>query len=275
MPELPEVQSTLNHLHAKQLVGQVIQQLVLRALKLRWPIDRQLCKILPGLKIQSITRRAKYLIIGTSLGNLVIHLGMSGSLQVVAKGTPAGKHDHIDLELSETVLRFCDPRKFGAWLWVRNSELPHHKLFAQLGIEPLDDTFDADFLYKISRAKAMPIKQFLMQAKNVVGIGNIYASESLFAAKIHPLLPAGELTIEQCQDLVAQIKAVLHAAIAAGGSSLRDFMTPDGKPGYFAGSLQVYGRAGKPCRNCQTSITKFVLAQRSTFFCASCQPPQD
>jgi formamidopyrimidine-DNA glycosylase len=270
MPELPEVQSTLNHLQA-QIVGQTIQTFTARTTKLRWPIDPRLVHTLKGLKIQSISRRAKYLLLNTLLGNVVIHLGMSGSLQIVSKKSPAGKHDHIDLELNDHLLRFCDPRKFGAWLWIKNSDLKNHKLFAALGPEPLEDSFDGNCLWQMTRKKNTPIKQFLMQAKNVVGVGNIYASESLFAAKIHPLLPAHKLTHLQCQSLVHEIKTVLLAAISAGGSTLKNFITPDGKPGYFAQNHRVYGRAKQPCLNCHTTIEKINVAQRSTFFCPQCQ----
>lgn len=271
MPELPEVQSTINILQPR-LVNQTIRGLTVRTAKLRLPLDQKLSHVLVGLKIQSVTRRAKYLLINTLLGSIVIHLGMSGSLRIVNLHEPAQKHDYVDLEFENSILRFTDPRKFGAFLWLKNHALAGHKLFVNLGLEPLTDEFNAQALFLVTRNRKMPIKQFLMQNQFVVGIGNIYASESLFMAKINPTLAAGKISLRQCQELVKQIKIVLHQAIELGGSTLKDFIKPDGKPGYFANNHQVYGRTGKPCLKCDTTIEKLVLAGRSTFFCPKCQP---
>ena len=270
MPELPEVETTRCGI-APLITDKTIVELVLRTEKLRWPLDRNLCQSLPGQTILSVERRAKYLLLGTEQGSLILHLGMSGSLRVVPAETTENKHDHIDLIFSDgNCLRFTDPRKFGALLW---TEAPpfQHRLLAQLGPEPLSDQFDAESLYAASRNRKISVKPFIMDQKQVVGVGNIYASEALFAAGIDPRVPAGKISKERYIRLVNEIKRVLQLAIAAGGTTIKDFKQSDGKPGYFKQQLKVYGRAGENCSCCGTAIKSIRLGQRSTFFCSICQ----
>ena len=269
MPELPEVETSRLGI-TPHLQGQTIKAIVTRVEKLRWSIPIEL-QTLVGQRIQSIRRRAKYLLIDTPNGSAMIHLGMSGNLRVLDGMIPAGKHDHVDLVLENgKVLRYHDPRRFGSWLYSGVGE--SHALLEKLGPEPLTDEFNADYLLEKAKGKKTVTKQFIMNNAVVVGVGNIYASESLFNAKIHPKMPAGKLSEVQLSVLVDEIKTVLEKAIKQGGTTLKDFNQVDGKPGYFAQELNVYGRAGKECPICSTLIQEVKIGQRNTFWCESCQP---
>ncbi|MEG3132257.1 bifunctional DNA-formamidopyrimidine glycosylase/DNA-(apurinic or apyrimidinic site) lyase [Rouxiella sp. T17] len=268
MPELPEVETSRRGIEP-YLVGHTIMHAVVRNARLRWPVSQEIMALSDQVVI-SVQRRAKYLLVELKTGWIIIHLGMSGSLRVLAEETEPAKHDHVDLVMDTGyVLRYTDPRRFGAWLW---SEDPQgSSVLSHLGPEPLSEAFNADYLREKSLKKKSPIKPWLMDNKLVVGVGNIYASESLFVAGISPDRPANSLTQEEYALLVETIKAVLLRSIEQGGTTLRDFLQSDGKPGYFAQQLQVYGRAGEPCRVCGTPIEISKHAQRSTFFCRNCQ----
>lgn len=269
MPELPEVETTRRGL-APHLVGRRIVALDVRQPRLRWPIPRALRKHLPGQRIEAIERRAKYLLVHTEPGSALLHLGMSGSLRVLPASTPVGAHDHVDWRLdSGQVLRFTDPRRFGSQLWQPRGEM--HELLAGLGPEPLSDAFDGDLLWARSRGRTAAVKLFLMDQAIVVGVGNIYASEALFAAGIHPKRAAGSVSRERYARLAGEVKRILTHAITRGGTTLRDFISPDGAPGYFEQELFAYGREGEPCRVCGASIRASVVGQRSTFYCTHCQ----
>ncbi|EKF74360.1 formamidopyrimidine-DNA glycosylase [Alcanivorax hongdengensis A-11-3] len=268
MPELPEVETTLRGIRP-HLQGRTLRQAVVRERRLRWPVSESLLSLRDS-KIMAVERRAKYLLLTLESGQLLIHLGMSGTLRVLEAATPLRKHDHLDLVLdNDTVLRFNDPRRFGTVLLSPPGE--PHGLLARLGPEPLADDFDGDWLYRRSRARKVAVKNFIMDNATVVGVGNIYAQESLFDAGIHPSRPAGRISRERYAVLAAAIKAVLHRAIAAGGTTLRDFTRVDGQPGYFAQSLSVYGRAGQPCPRCGAALKADRHGQRSTVYCAQCQ----
>lgn len=270
VPELPEVETTRAGI-SPHLVGKRVSKVVIRQPKLRWPIPRNLKKDLTNQLVTSLDRRAKYLLMGTDAGTAIIHLGMSGSFQVIQRSTPPGKHDHYDIVLeSGNALRFNDPRRFGSLLWTRRP--PHkHKLLANLGPEPLSDAFDGNYLYRQAQGRKATVKQFIMNGHVVVGVGNIYASESLYLAGIHPRRPAGRIGLSRMALLARAIKQVLTQAIEAGGTTLRDFLLSDGTPGYFQQQLNVYGRAGEPCVTCKKPIRQEVMGQRSTFFCVGCQ----
>jgi formamidopyrimidine-DNA glycosylase len=233
-------------------------------------VSKTLDKNLPGNFITSVTRRAKYLLINTENGTAILHLGMSGSVFIVDHDTPAGVHDHVDIDFdSGKTLRFRDPRRFGSLHW---SKAPlQHKLLMSLGPEPLNGGFDALYLWERSRGRSVSIKQFIMNAHIVVGVGNIYASEALFMAGISPHRAAGRVALQRYELLVAAIKEVLFSAIKAGGTTLRDFYGGDGESGYFQQQLEVYGREGEPCRRCNAPIRAIVQGQRSTFYCKNCQ----
>ena len=269
MPELPEVETTRRGL-APHLVGRTVVALDIRQPRLRWPIPAALRKKLPGQRIDSIERRAKYLLVHTKAGSALLHLGMSGSLRVLPATTPVGTHDHVDWRLdSGRVLRFTDPRRFGSQLWQPPGKT--HALLAGLGPEPLGDEFDGDYLWTRSRGRSAAVKIFLMDQAVVVGVGNIYASEALFAAGIHPKRAAGSVSRARYARLAEEVKRVLAYAITRGGTTLRDFISPDSGPGYFEQELFVYGRAGEPCEVCGTKIRAVVIGQRSTFYCPRCQ----
>ena len=267
MPELPEVEVTRRGL-APHVAGRVISGVTVRDARLRWPVP-QAVYTLAGRTVKAIRRRGKYLLLDCGDGHLIMHLGMSGSLRVLASGTPAQKHDHFDLLLGDRLLRLRDPRRFGAVLW--SDDVENHPLLAHLGIEPLSRRLDPARLYKLTRGCRTPIKQFLMDARRIVGVGNIYASESLFRAGIDPRTPAQRLTPEKSARLAAAIKRTLRDAIRAGGSSLRDFVGADGAAGYFQNRYWVYDRAGRKCLRCGSSVRKIQQGQRSTFFCPGCQ----
>lgn len=269
MPELPEVETTRRGI-APYLVGRRVVALTVRQPKLRWPLPRALRETLPGQAIVDVERRAKYLLVHTSAGSALLHLGMSGSLRILPQGTPAGAHDHVDWRLdSGRMLRFTDPRRFGCQLWQPPDTT--HKLLADLGPEPLSEHFHGDYLWKLSRGRRAAVKLFLMDQKIVVGVGNIYAAEALFAAGIHPSRAAGTVSRERYARLAAEVKRILAYAIDRGGTTLRDFLSPDGEPGYFEHELSVYGRAGASCKRCGSTVRVAVLGQRSTFYCARCQ----
>lgn len=270
MPELPEVETTKRGIEPA-LCGQRIEACIVRNSKLRWPVAPQICQLQPGLLIESVTRRAKYLLIKTPLGHIIIHLGMSGHLRILPIGTPAEKHDHIDLELNNNLcLRYQDPRRFGAWLWTKDDPL-QHPLLAKLAPEPLSDTFHGDYLHQAIANRNTAIKALIMNNHHVVGVGNIYANESLFLSGIHPLCAGKNLSLEAAHQLAKTIKKVLSAAIEQGGTTLKDFMSPSGKPGYFSQKLFVYDRANQPCLVCQTPIERAVHFQRASYFCPQCQ----
>ena len=274
MPELPEVEvSRLGLL--PHLPGQIIQSAVFRAPKLRHELPPAVARRLAGLRIDTIVRRGKYLLFDCESrhggGWLILHLGMSGSLRLVPLGTPAQKHDHVDLVFARTVLRFRDPRRFGTLIWQEGPDIAQHPLIAVLGIEPLSPEFDGHWLYAATRKRSAPIKPFLMDSHRIVGIGNIYAAESLFLARISPLRAAGKLTRPQCHRLSEAVRTILARSIAAGGSSVRDYVHSDGGAGSFQLTCAVYDREGQPCPSCQHPIRALRQAGRSTFFCPHCQ----
>ncbi|WP_261816457.1 bifunctional DNA-formamidopyrimidine glycosylase/DNA-(apurinic or apyrimidinic site) lyase [Vibrio gallicus] len=272
MPELPEIEVSRLGI-SPHINNQRIQQIVVRQPKLRWPVSKQLSS-LSDVHIVGVSRRAKYLLLETESGTIVIHLGMSGSLRVLEQGIEHGKHDHVDLLLSNgKLLRYNDPRRFGCWLWIPAGE--SLAILDNLGPEPLSDIFAADYVTPLAARRRIPVKQFIMDNKIVVGVGNIYANESLFNAKINPLRPANSLSYPDWEELVLQIKLVLNRAILQGGTTLNDFEQPDGKPGYFAQELQVYGKAGDACPDCGAQIQQQMIGQRNTFWCDMCQPKEE
>ncbi len=269
MPELPEVETTRRGL-APHVEGRRIEHVLLRRPDLRWPIPDEITGVLPGQRITSTTRRAKYLLLDTTAGSALMHLGMSGSLRVLPAETPVKPHDHVDMLLdSGHVLRFNDPRRFGCLLWQPAGT--HHPLLAALGPEPLSDDFDGDYLFAASRGRKAPVKTFLMDQAVVVGVGNIYAAESLFRAGISPLRSAGKVSRERYVALATAVKDILAHAIQRGGTTLRDFISPDGAPGYFEQELSVYGRGGEPCLRCGHALKQANIGQRASVWCPRCQ----
>ncbi len=270
MPELPEVETTRRGIepHVK---GKRVTDVIVRQRQLRWPIPKNLKRLLVGQVVSSVERRAKYLLLTTKAGTAIVHLGMSGSLRVVNKKSMPELHDHVDIVLSSAkALRLRDPRRFGALLWVKGDPM-QHALLKGIGPEPLDDVFDAEYLYRKSRGRRVSVKQFIMNSHIVAGVGNIYASEALFLAGINPVRQAGRVSRARYVKLVGAIKHVLTKAIKFGGTTLRDFTHEDGKPGYFANELNVYGRQAEPCPQCGTAIKLRVQGQRATYYCALCQ----
>lgn len=268
MPELPEVETTLRGITAHAL-GKRIIEIHVRNHSLRWWVELpdEIC----GQKINRLTRRAKYLLFHADTGGLILHLGMSGRLSVVSNNVPAGKHDHIDILLEHgQVLRFTDPRRFGSIHW-QTYPLSAHWLLEKLGIEPLHEDFSGDYLFKRSRGRRAPVKTFLMDSHVVVGIGNIYANESLFQSGIRPRIAAGRISQNRYEILAKSTKSILTAAIDLGGTTLRDFVGGDGAPGYFGQKLRVYGRDGQPCRACGTILKGVRVGQRGTVYCPKCQ----
>ena len=270
MPELPEVEITLRGLEP-HLAGQCITDAVIRHSQLRWPIPKNLPKLLCGQTIRSIRRRAKYLLIEFDHGTLILHLGMSGSLRILPVCIPHEKHDHFDLLLANGLLmRLHDPRRFGAVLW-HEGDVSQHPLLKKLGPEPLQKDFDAEHLYRITCNKTAAIKLVIMDSHAVVGVGNIYANEALFRAGIRPQLAANKLSKPRCARLAQTVRETLREAIKLGGSSLRDFVGSDGSHGHFQRHYRVYGRAGEPCRKCGSTIKQIKQGQRSSFYCSVCQ----
>ena len=269
MPELPEVETTRRGVEP-HCIGRTVEQLYVRDPRLRWPVPDTLASVLPGRVITAVERRGKYLLFRTAEGCLLVHLGMSGSLRVVAPGTAPGRHDHIDLLLdSGLCLRYHDPRRFGSFLWQTADEV--HPLLAHLGPEPLSEAFDGELLYRRSRGRKSAVKNFIMDGTVVVGVGNIYANEALFLSGIHPGRAAGRVSPARYLRLAGCIKQVLTSAIEQGGTTLRDFVGGDGKPGYFAQQLYVYGRTGQPCKTCGAPWREQRLGQRSSVYCVTCQ----
>lgn len=294
MPELPEVETTLRGI-APHMQDQTIAQVVVRDARLRWPIPADVL-LAEGQRVTGLRRRGKYILIDLPQGGLIIHLGMSGSMRVLVEPREAGKHDHFDIVMGRHVvpdeamadgttpsrfaddadrersvcIRFNDPRRFGAFLWAPDTP-DHHELLAKLGPEPLSDSFTADYLYQRSRGRKVAVKNFIMNGQVVVGVGNIYASEALFMAGIHPQRAAGRVSKVRYQGLIEAIRDVLGRAIERGGTTLRDFVDSEGSPGYFAQELLVYDRAGHDCFQCSSPISLKIIGQRSSYFCPACQ----
>ncbi len=270
MPELPEVETTKRGI-APHTEGKKVKRVIIRNRQLRWPIPDELETLVEGKTLLGISRRGKYLLLRFCHGTALWHLGMSGSLRIVPSNLAPEKHDHVDWVFSQDLcLRFNDPRRFGALLWT-DEPIEQHKLLKGLGPEPLGDRFTGQYLFKASRKKSKPVKTWLMDAHVVVGVGNIYANEVLFACGIHPMKKTGTLTKKQCGALYEHSKRILAAAIAQGGTTLKDFVGGDGKPGYFAQNLLVYGRGGQACSQCNTALQEIRLGQRTTVFCRACQ----
>jgi formamidopyrimidine-DNA glycosylase len=270
MPELPEVETTLRGIEPFVL-QQKIASVVVRHYGLRWPIQPDIAAILTGQTVKNAYRRGKYLLLTTTKGTLIIHLGMSGSIRILTAERPPKKHDHVDILFANQIcLRFTDPRRFGAFLWT--TELPEvHPLLNHLGPEPLSDAFTGKHLWDIARKRKVPVKSFIMDSKIVVGVGNIYANEALFAAGISPKKAAGKISLSQYVALAEAIQIILKAAIRQGGTTLKDFVSSDGAKGYFKVHLKVYGRGGEPCLTCKTTLKEIRLGQRSTVYCSRCQ----
>lgn len=269
MPELPEVETTLRGIEP-HLINRTVTRVTVRDNRLRWPVPADVKKA-EGQKFIRLSRRGKYLLLNMAQGGLIIHLGMSGSLRILHHPQPPQKHDHVDIEMDNGVcLRFNDPRRFGTFLWA-DAELTSHELLRDLGPEPLTAGFSADYLYEQSRGRRVAVKNFIMNGHVVVGVGNIYASEALFMAGIHPQRPAGKVSRQRYANLVAAIRDVLGRAIKQGGTTLKDFVNSEGAPGYFAQELLVYDRADSACFQCGTPIRNKVIGQRSSYYCPACQ----
>ncbi|MCC7486549.1 MAG: bifunctional DNA-formamidopyrimidine glycosylase/DNA-(apurinic or apyrimidinic site) lyase [Burkholderiales bacterium] len=270
MPELPEVETTRRGL-APLVTGQRVREVVVRDRRLRQPVPRELARRIAGAVIRGLSRRAKYLLFDCGTGTLIVHLGMSGRLWVVRSDEAPTRHDHFDLALENgTVVRLRDPRRFGLVLWQRDDPLAH-PLLKDIGPEPFSAEFDGAWLHRVTRARDAAIKLVLMDGHVVAGVGNIYASEALFRAGIHPRTPARRLSRARCAVLVVKIRETLEHAIGAGGSTLRDYVAADGQAGYFQNEFMVYDRAGESCRRCDGTIKGIRQGQRSTYYCPACQ----
>jgi len=270
VPELPEVETTRRGL-APWLEGQQLARIVVRVPKLRWPIPADFGRRLPGARVVALDRRAKWLLLRTDRGTALLHLGMTGSFRVLRDDRAPGLHDHVDLVTGAGVtIRFNDPRRFGSVLWTEEDPALH-PLIAPLGPEPLGAGFTGDYLHRRSRKRGIAIKPHLMNAHIVVGVGNIYASEALFRAGIHPARAAGRVALPRLEALAGAVREVLTEAIRAGGTTLRDFYDGEGQPGYFAQRLRVYDRADQPCVSCGAPVRQMVLGQRSSYYCPRCQ----
>jgi formamidopyrimidine-DNA glycosylase len=271
MPELPEVETTRLGIRP-HLVNRAITEIIVREPRLRRPITDNINTFCVNQKVLEVSRRAKYLILHLSQGVILIHLGMSGHLRINSVHTSWNKHDHIDLRLdNDTLLRYHDPRRFGLFLYI-DSPLHLHPLFRLLGPEPLSSDFTGEYLFRQAQSKKQNVKSFIMNSQVVVGVGNIYAAESLFLAGIHPSTPAGLLNLLDFTALAKYIQQVLTQSIQAGGTTLRDFYNSDGKPGYFANELLVYGKKNYSCTRCQSIIESIIIAGRNSFYCPKCQP---
>jgi formamidopyrimidine-DNA glycosylase len=270
MPELPEVETTRRGI-AAHVTGRTVQRVMVREARLRWPVPRALVRQLPGLSITRVGRRGKYLLLETPAGTALAHLGMSGSLRLVDASAPPAPHDHVDIVFTDgRALRLRDPRRFGSLLWTTRP-WREHPLLRDLGPEPLEHAFDGDYLFAAARGRRIAVKHFIMDSHVVAGIGNIYASEALFLAGIHPRRAAGRIGRERYATLAAAIRRVLNESLTAGGTTLRDFINGLGEPGYFALHLRVYGREGEPCPGCARPVRDLRQGQRSTFYCPACQ----
>ncbi|WP_347332548.1 bifunctional DNA-formamidopyrimidine glycosylase/DNA-(apurinic or apyrimidinic site) lyase [Marinimicrobium locisalis] len=269
MPELPEVETTRRGI-APHIERRKITAVHIRQPSLRWPIPHTLESSLLGQQLLDTQRRGKYLLLRFPTGTLLIHLGMSGNLRIVTPSEPPRFHDHVDIAFGNNILRYCDPRRFGCMLWVEGDPLAH-SLLAHLGPEPLGEDFTAEYLFKRSRKRTAPIKQFLMDSKTVVGVGNIYANEALYFSGIKPIRKAGTVTRKQFERLVENIRFVLQRSIEQGGTTLRDFVGGDGQPGYFKQQLMVYGRGAQPCKQCGKALKEIRMNNRTTVYCVACQ----
>lgn len=268
MPELPEVETTVRGI-APLMEGRIIDRVVVRQPALRWPVPDEMAEVLTGAMCHSVTRRAKYICIETNDRPVLAHLGMSGSFRFESPSVAPKTHDHLELTVGDQVLRYHDPRRFGCFLWA-DSPLAE-RLLAGLGPEPLSSEFTTARLYRLSRRRTIPVKQFIMDNAVVVGVGNIYATEALFLAGIRPTRAANRIGRAGYARLVETIPSVLSEAIALGGSTLRDFVNSSGQPGYFQQTLHVYGRSGEPCGQCGRQIQSEVLGGRASAFCPVCQ----
>jgi len=272
MPELPEVETVLRGL-SPHIKNTIIQDVIVRQPQLRWPVPPNLASLIKHQQIKTLFRRGKYLIIQLNQASLIIHLGMSGSLQLLSQDKLPKTHDHLDILLSNhTLLRYNDPRRFGAIL-LSTADPLSHPLLQHLGVEPLGQDFTSDYLKQACNNRRVCIKTLIMNSKIVTGIGNIYAVEALFLAKIHPLTQAKQLSLAACENLVQAIKTILNDAITQGGSTIRDYVNSEGKPGYFAQRLKVYGRSGEACLTCGQRLQSVAITGRGTVFCAGCQSP--
>ena len=270
MPELPEVETTRRGI-IPYVADQLIKQIILRHKTLRWKIPEEIVNLLPGKRVLSVERRAKYLLFKMKAGTLILHLGMSGSLRVLTENIAPGKHDHVDIVMAnKVILRYTDPRRFGALLWTQD-DINKHPLFEHLGVEPLSKLLTSAYLFSQARRRKIAVKSFIMDNKVLVGVGNIYATEALFSAGIKPQKAANEISKAQWNTLIQEIQRILKAAIKKGGTTLKDFTRSDGKPGYFVQQLQVYGRAKKPCIQCGKLLAHARIGQRNTVFCLNCQ----
>jgi formamidopyrimidine-DNA glycosylase len=270
MPELPEVETTRRGIEPL-VASKVVERVLIYNGSLRWPVPQELINVLPGQQVISVGRRSKYLLFSFSSGTMIVHLGMTGHLRVDSMHAARRKHDHVEIVFTDgTALRYNDPRRFGSILWTISDPLQHVRL-ATLGPEPFDSNFNAAYLYTLSRNRKVAVKPFLMNAQVVVGVGNIYASEALYCARIAPSRPAGKVSKASYERLVKAVEIILSEAIVAGGTTIRDFANSDGKPGYFTQELCVYGRAGQKCKSCDTLVKQARLGQRSTFYCPRCQ----
>lgn len=269
MPELPEVETSLRGIKP-HIIDKPVIDVQLRHTQLRWKIPENLLSYINNEKLISIERRAKYLLLNFATGTLLIHLGMSGSLRICPLNSAAQKHDHVDIIFSDCLLRFTDPRRFGAILWLGLTP-ESSPLLNKLGPEPLSDDFNSLYLYNAAKKRKLPVKQFIMDQKVVTGVGNIYATEALFMAGIRPTRSAGNISQKRYRLLVDAIKEILQQAIQQGGTTLKDFVGGDGKPGYFQQTLHIYGKAGEKCPNCQTPLKTVKLANRTTVYCPKCQ----
>ncbi len=270
MPELPEVETTRRGI-APHMVGHAVNAVVVRQPLLRWPVPKALVDELPGHTIESVERCGKYLLLGTAVGSVILHLGMSGSLRIVPRAQPPERYDHVDLVLANgDCLRLRDPRRFGAVLWTTGN-VAQHKLLANMGPDPLGRSFDGDHLYRSSRGRKRAVRDLLIDGRIVAGIGNIYANEALYRARIHPRRAAGRISRSRYRRLAQAIRATMKHAIAVGGTTLRDFRDAGGNPGYFQLTMRVYGREGAPCPRCRRAIRAAPLGGRRVFFCTRCQ----
>jgi formamidopyrimidine-DNA glycosylase len=269
VPELPEVETTRRGI-APHLLGRWVEAVVVREHRLRWPVPADLPDQLVGRRIASVERRAKYLLVGNEIGAAILHLGMSGNLRVLPAGSPLRPHDHVDIVLDDGhCLRFNDPRRFGCLLWQPLGQVDTR--LASLGPEPFDERFDGRYLYRLSRGRSAPVKTFLMDQAVVVGVGNIYAAEALHIAGIAPWRAAGRVSLARYGALAAAVRTILDDAIERGGTTLRDFLRPDGEPGYFEQELMVYGREGQDCKHCGSPLRAARIGQRASVWCPRCQ----
>ncbi len=270
MPELPEVETTRRGIEP-HVVGRRVAGVAVRESRLRWPVPADLQTALAGETVRWVTRRAKYLLLELTGGTLLIHLGMSGSLLVLKQASTPGRHDHVDIEWDDgSILRYSDPRRFGSLHWIRVGD-PIHRLLANLGPEPLSPGFNGHYLHGRSRSRRQAVKSFIMDGRIVAGVGNIYAAEALFRAGIRPSRQAGRISRARYERLASAIRTVLAEAICKGGTTLRDFVAEDGRPGYFQQALRVYGRSGGPCVQCGERLRSTRIGQRATVYCGHCQ----